>query len=91
MPPQIVLGLTGLKEPVRFKKVIMAMKEKLVPPGSIGSEMLCRVETLLDSDHLSDPDVKRSLRELVVEIREFNNNKSSSIGVEQQHDVATIV
>ena len=90
MPPQIVLDLSLLKEPVRVKKALMAMK-KSVPPGSKGAEMLCHVETLLDTDHLSDPDVKQSLRELVVEMREFNNNKSSSIGVEQQHDVATIV
>jgi len=78
----VYLRLLGLKEPVRFKKVTMKMKDKLSPPLNGGAKLLSRVEAILDSDHSSDPDVRRALTELVVEMRAFN--KSSSVSVQKQ-------
>jgi hypothetical protein len=94
VPSQIYLALACLKEPVLFMKLLKAMKEKSVPKSSnkLGTELLCRVERILDggSDHLSDPNVEQSLRELVVEMRVLNNNINMSSSIEQQ-GVATIV
>jgi hypothetical protein len=98
LPPQLYLALFCLKEPVIFMKLLKAMKEEKSAAATksssskrLGAELLCRaVERILDgSDHLPDPSVEHTLRELVVEMRENSSNQSSSI--EQQHGVATIV
>lgn len=68
---EIKLCLIGLKEPVRFKKLIMTMKENVAPSSSSrASSLLSAAEAFLDGNH-SDQAVKQAfLRELVIKMRD---------------------
>jgi hypothetical protein len=100
-PSQVSLALTNLKEPVLFMKVLQAMKDKSSVAtksfcSSKATEWLWRLDTILDngsSDPLSDPNIKQSLRELVVEMCELsnNNNSNNTSSSIEPHDVTTIV
>jgi hypothetical protein len=76
---QTQLVLTGLLEPVRFKKLVVAMKDKSSSssmPSSQGAQLLSRVEACLN-DISSNVETKDVLSKLVAEMREYNQTCSS--------------
>jgi len=74
--PEIKLSLIGLKEPVRFKKLIMATKDE--PSSGRASRLLSRVEAFVDGNHDADEASKQALSELLMELREFNRSSGVS-------------
>jgi len=85
--PEIKLSLIGLKEPVRFKKLIMATKDE--PSSGRASRLLSRVEAFVDGNHDADEASKQALSELLMELREFN--RSSGVSGVQYPDGGAIV
>jgi hypothetical protein len=88
---QIKVPLHCLKEPVRFRKLVAAMTDKLSTPASKAAQLLLRVEACMeavDNPGTVDPKVKQVLSNLVDELRDFKETHHNVTG---ELNAATLV